>query len=372
MAKIRGYSSYHGRGPLWKLVAVALLAAVILASFGLLWMERHLVVDERGHTHLDYDWQPTGVQKNPIETQTPSDDAAPPEETGGETESGTELAANPEEETASPVELAGDTPKAYTIMAAPLTEGIYQEAAWIADEGGYNAVSVRLKDEEGVVYFDSSHIIETQVVESPKKIAGDTTAALQALIGSEKHSIARICCFLDDRVANGNPKARLRNLRGTMFVDGNSKSWIDPGKEAARTYLWNLAKDAAELGFDEILLTAVTYPTAGPASRVDVGEYSKEENLSAFLAGMRDTLREYEITLSIEVPKTVLLEGDGGVSGLSLDVFAPWVDRVYAQVEPEEVQRCTDALTGILDFVPELLAQPEPDSMIRRYLVYPF
>lgn len=371
MAKIRGYSSYHGRGPLWKLVAFALLAAVILASFGLLWMERHLVVDDHGNMRIDYDWQRTGAESHSHEAPAPPESEAPPDTGGGET-LGAELAANPEEEEASPAPLAGDAPKGYTIMAAPLTEGVYWEAAGIVEAGGYNAVSIRLKDEEGMVYFDSPHILETQVIDPPKKTAADTADALRLATASGKHCIARICCFLDDRAANGNPKVRLRNLRGTMFVDGNSVSWMDPAKEEARTYLWNLARDAAELGFREILLTAVTYPTAGRVDRISVGDATKEENLAAFLAGTRKALESYDVTLSIEVPKTVLLEGDGGVSGLSMDVFAPWVDRVYAQVQPEEVQRCQDALTGILDFVPELLQKPEPDSAIRRYLVYPF
>ena len=225
-----------------------------------------------------------------------------------------------------------------------------------------------LKDEAGTVYFDSPHVIETQVIDEPKEIKADTTQALQMLTDSGRHSIARICCFLDNQAANGNTAVRLRNSRGNMFVDGNNVSWTDPGKTEARMYLYNLARDAAELGFQEILLTAVGYPAVGQLDRIAVGDAPKGENLALFLSGMREALEPYGVTLSIEVPKTLLLEGGEDVSGLSLDVFAPWVDRVYARVEPEEVQRCADALSGILDFVPELAVQPESG----RYLVYPF
>jgi len=184
---------------------------------------------------------------------------------------------------------------------------------------------------------------------------------LKQLTGSDTHTIASLACFRDWRASNGNVRARLRNLSGRIFQDGNEDFWIDPAREVTRTYLCNLAHDAAELGFDEILLTDACYPSVGRLDRILYGDLTKEENLAIFFSEVRKVLEPYSVVLSVEVPKEILLDRETPhLSGLSIDVIAPYVDRVYAKVEPSEVQACTDALAGVLMFVPELSTLPTP------------
>ena len=128
-----------------------------------------------------------------------------------------------------------------------------------------------------------------------------------------------------------------------------------------RTYLCNLARDAAELGFDEILLTDACYPSVGRLDRILYGDLPKEENLALFLSEMRKALEGFNVKISIEVPKEILLDRQTPhLSGLSIDVIAPYVDRVYAKVDPSEIETCAEALAGVLMFVPELSELPDP------------
>lgn len=79
-------------------------------------------------------------------------------------------------------------------------------------------------------------------------------------------------------------------------------NWLDPSKPAARQYLCGLAKELAEMGFDEILLTDVSYPTEGKLDKIAYGETGKVQNLNTFLDEMRAALAAYDVKLSIELP----------------------------------------------------------------------
>ncbi|MBQ7681271.1 MAG: hypothetical protein IJT31_03550 [Oscillibacter sp.] len=371
MAKVKGYTSYRGRGPLWKLVLTVLLLAVILASLAVVLLQRNIVVESDGTRQVRFPWQEEAnagaAEENPDAQPSDTDtETTPPDETGAE------LSGTPDAETAPDEQDAGESepepPAApsffhvYPVQATPLSVATYEEISWLLRRNStYNAVSVRLKDTEGWVYFDSPNIIYTEVITESKNIAADTTEALKRLTAAETHTIASLACFRDWRASNGNVRARLRNLSGRIFQDGNEDFWIDPAREVTRTYLCNLARDAAELGFDEILLTDACYPSVGRLDRILYGDLSKGENLAMFFSEVRKTLEPYNIVFSVEVPKEILLDRDTPhLSGLSIDVIAPYVDRVYAKVDPSEVQACTDALSGVLMFVPELSTLPDP------------
>ena len=363
MPKVKGYTSYRGRGPLWKLVVTVLLLSVILASFGVLLLQRNMVVDSDGTRQVQFPWQEEAdaASENPppADAETVPDDAGTvPPDSDAETATDEPATEEPEPEQ-NP---APDIFRVYPVQATPLSVATYDEISWLLRRNsGYNAVSVCLKDTEGWVYFDSPNIIYTEVLTESKNIAPDTTEALKQLTAADTHTIATLACFRDWRASNGNVRARLRNLSGRIFQDGNEDFWIDPAREITRTYLCNLARDAAELGFDEILLTDACYPSVGRLDRILYGDLTKEENLATFFSEVRKALEPFNVVLSVEVPKEILLDKETPhLSGLSVDVIAPYVDRVYAKVEASEVEACTEALAGVLMFVPELSALPSP------------
>ena len=94
------------------------------------------------------------------------------------------------------------------------------------------------------------------------------------------HTIARLSCFHDPKAANRDVEGMgLKNTGGYIFYDGNNSQWLDPAKSAAREYLCKLAKEAAELGFDEILLTDVSYPIVGKLDKIAGGEGERSAHL---------------------------------------------------------------------------------------------
>ena len=357
---------------MWKLVVTVLALSVILASFAVLLLQRSMAPNDDGVPQIQLPWQNEEEETLP-EPETSGGETVPDAEdgaqapvdggeSGAETSADAQIAETQEEEESPQSAPAPSVFHVYPVQAAPLSVSAYEEIAYLLRRNNdYNAVSVLLKDAEGWVYFDSPNIIYTEVITESKNIAPDTTEALQKLTAFDTHTVASLTCFRDWRASNGNVRARLRNLSGRIFQDGNEDFWLDPSKEVTRTYLCNLARDAAELGFKEIMLTDACYPSVGRLDRILYGDSPKEENLAAFLREMRETLEPLNVKLSIEVPKEILLDPQAPhPSGLSIDVIAHYVDRVYAQVEPSEVQACTDALAGVLMFVPELSTLPNP------------
>ena len=82
MAKVKGYTSYRGRGPLWKLVVTVLALSVILASFAVVLLQRNMAPNDDGVPQIQLPWQDgTDAGKDNPDAQTPpegSDAASAP------------------------------------------------------------------------------------------------------------------------------------------------------------------------------------------------------------------------------------------------------------------------------------------------------
>ena len=344
MAYSRGYHSYRGRTPRWRIAVMVLLVAVILVSVAVIALSRNIVYDESGTPQLELPWKEEPAEETPE----------------------------------PPLDLTIEEPerseglRAFTVKEQPLTQAVWGEAYSISQmpgnvERGYNAVAVTVKGATGTVYFDSAVAVAGSV-----SLGEDTAEAISLMNGEATgyHTIARLSCFHDPKAANRDVEGiGLKNTGGYIFYDGNNSQWLDPSKPAAREYLCGLAKEAAELGFDEIMLTDVSYPTEGKLDKIDYGEGEKSAHLAAFLEEMRAALTPCGVALSIEVPAAVITQGADEDAGLILADIAPRVDRIYAPATAAEVPALTQAVSDAgqtAEFVPELA---EADPAVNSFLV---
>ncbi len=344
MAYSRGYHSYRGRTPKWRIVVMVLLVIVILAAIAVMLMSRNVVYDETGTPHLELPWQ----------EETSSAEEVP--------EESLDLTIQEPEKTQTVCGFS--TP-------VPLTRESWSLSRRQAEEGfACNAVAVTLKDDKGNVYFDSAAALPGTV----QFVEEETDVALAAVVAYSRQnqwqSIARISCFHDPIAANRDVEGMgLKNTGGYIFYDGNNSQWLDPAKPAAREYLCELAKEVAALGFDEILLADVSYPTVGKLDKIFYGEGETNANLTAFLEEMRTALAPYSVALSIEVPKAVITQGIDDDAGLLLAAIAPKVDRIYAAstaAEAPALAQTVSVASKSTGFVPELT---ETDPGIDSFLI---
>ena len=337
MAGPRGYHNYRGRNSKGKTVLAVVLVLVILAALGFLALQRYIIYDETGRLYLELPWQKDQEpEKVPEEQEQLELTIQEPEQTRRVTTAW----------------LAAEKP----VTQAALTASV--SAHTLTSETVYNAVAVTVKDAGGLLYFDTAVPAGASFV----RTSADTAAALGSITGenSSLYSVARLSCFHDSKASNADVEGMgLKNTGGYIFYDGHNTQWLDPGKEKARQYLCELARDLAEQGFDEILLTDVSYPTEGKLDKIDYGETMKAQNLRTFLEEMGRALEPYGVTLSIELPEAVVLEGSDNVAGLTLADIVPLVDRICAVTTAEkadQLRAAVEALSPETEFVPELTA----------------
>ena len=227
--------------------------------------------------------------------------------------------------------------------------------ATVMSAPAYNAAAVTLKDSTGHIYFAA-----TDAAAGTVSTVEDTAAALAEVTESDFHTIARMSCFLDPIAARADVEnVGLKNTGGYIYYDGNDMNWLDPSKPAARQYLCGLAQQIADLGFDEILLTDVGYPTTGPLDKIDYGGADRAESIRTFLEELRSALADYGVAISIQLPAEVLTSGRDDTAGLVLADITPLVDRIYAVATADQIPALTDAVTAAHDgtgFVAELAA----------------
>lgn len=338
MAGAKGYSSYRGRGPRWKILVAVLLVLVILAAAVVLLFQRYVVYDETGTPHLELPWQK-------------------------------EQAEQPEEEPLEDVELIIQETEpeveqeSYVVcdMSVPLDPEVWSlTMRQFREKVGKtcDAVVVTLKDSDSNVWFDSGVALSGTV----QAIEDVHDVPIGAAVSSDMswHAAARIACFRDPKVARHYVTDRgLQNKNGYIFHDGNNSQWLNPAKPFARQYLCAMAAEAAELGFDEILLSDVSYPTEGKLEQIAYGEGEKSQHILTFLQEMRETLMPYGVKLSVELPENVILEGQDEAAGLVLKDVVSQVDAIYAATTPDRVEELSAIVKDVGDnmlFVPKLEA----------------
>ena len=342
MAGAKGYSSYRGRGPRWKILLAVVLVVVIAVALSVVYLGEHVVYSADGRRQIVLPWQreerdapPDGEEEDPDQPDV------------------SVTVQEPEEQ--EPREIAAGSLPAKALTAADWT-------AWSGETENkdFNAVAVRLKTSNGTIYFNFtgavSGAVETEL---------DTVSTLSALTSREGlHTIASVACLQDFKAANADVEGRgLKNTGGYIFYDGNNNLWLDPAKPSTREYVCDLAKEIAELGFDELLLTDFSYPTVGKINKINYNtDVPLANNLDLLLGDLRTALEPYDILLSVEVPEAVIAEGPDTVAGLDLNRLAIRVDRIYAATTPEKVETLSALVTqaagaeGTAEFVPELTA----------------
>lgn len=340
MVGTKGYSSYRGRGPKWKILLAILLVLVIAVAASVIYLQQFLVYGADGSRQIRLPWQTE--EKDP-----------PPDGEGEAPENQPDVDVVVQEpEDQGPKETA-----AFSLPAQALTQALWQETE---KPSGANAVAVRLKTSNGTVYFNAANAVSGAV-----ETELDTAAALAAVTAQEGlHTIASVACLQDFKAANADVEGRgLKNTGGYIFYDGNNSLWLDPAKPGTREYVCALAKEIAELGFDELLLTDFSYPTVGKINKIHYNtDVPLANNLDLLLSDLNTALESYDILLSVEVPEAVIAEGPDTVAGLDLNRLVSRVDRVYAVTTPEKAETLSNLVAqaagaeGKTEFVPELTA----------------
>ena len=166
------------------------------------------------------------------------------------------------------------------------------------------------------------------------------------------YAVARLACFCDNAFADAQQEqAALCAADGTLYRDGSGRRWLDPSKPGTLRYITDLAKECAQMGFDEILLDWFLYPISGDQSALELPA-DKTVVLKDFAQALEKQLPEGTV-LSV-----VLRETPSADNGVTAELLASCFDRVYvmpdadASALPTGYDRATRVVT-MAGYAPE-------------------
>lgn len=212
-------------------------------------------------------------------------------------------------------------PKSCLSDSAQLNNFIAQAKA-----AGVNLAVIDLKAENGVVNY-ASKLAELQGTGIIAPGAPDASAAAKALAAAGITPAARIVAFQDPLAPSAMRGA------GVMYAGDHSINWLDPSNTrwlnpynaAARTYIEDLAAEAVSLGYKDIFVDGVTFPTSGsPDKSGYFGDnlVSKEQCLDSFTQELKARVNAAGGKLAVVTTGAAAVGQAAANLGQSQDIFS--------------------------------------------------
>ncbi|MDL2274219.1 putative glycoside hydrolase [Oscillospiraceae bacterium OttesenSCG-928-G22] len=232
-------------------------------------------------------------------------------------------------------------------------------AVALAKAGQIDAVACDMKREDGTLAFRSdvsaARTAEASADASP-------VGAIEKLQGANLRLIARVSAFRDDLAPRKVQVMSVKVESGVIWLDQNYHAWLNPYSNTARKYLIDLSLELADLGFDEILLTNLCFPTKGKPGLIVYGadEPEKPEAILSFVEELKDALAPSGTSVSATLAPEAFSTGLFVSGGQNFAELYTACDSVYAAMPASNPQTVLDGLLELLFGEDEL---PEGDAI---------
>ena len=339
------YSGYRGRRTLTdilRLIAIVLAVLVVLLLAALFWGQEYLVYTDDGLRlelpFLQREETPLPELGDISYTELPTDSSS----------------AQPEPEPES-------TP-AMAAIQLPLDSVLDGSAAARLETAGADALVLEMKGADGLLRWHTEQALAQQAGAD-----GDPSVnqVLEQWNQGDVYTVARVVCFQDDAIPYYNMSMSLRRGASGNWRDAQGLRWLSAGSEQARDYVAALCGELAALGFDEIVLEQVAFPTAGDLASINqVNGYDPSAltaQVQAALEQIAQAVAPYGTVLSLRVEGDTLA-GTETASGLTAQLLEDYAARLWVEdggLPADAEQLLTQAgLTGgaerLVRIVPEL------------------
>lgn len=216
-----------------------------------------------------------------------------------------------------------------------------------------NAFIIDVKNEKGQVTYKSS-LSSVSEAKSQKPASFDAKVIVAKLKENGITPIARLVCFKDDTAPRNLPDASVTVRENVLWLDYNNQRWLNPYSSAAWNYLADIANEASQAGFEEIMLDFMQFPEMGKLNLIDFGSQikAKQQILLDFAVHIKEQTDKSGVKLSITVPADVALDvgnanawGQGfHIADLPADTMAP---QLYSQKLLSMMNSGTLTLDGV-------------------------
>lgn len=179
----------------------------------------------------------------------------------------------------------------------------------LVDKTELNTMVIDVKNDSGEITWQMEQDTVRQIGASVRYIR-DMEGFMSRLKEHDVYTIARIVCFKDPYLAEYAPELALKKPDGKAVMDGNGLAWVNPYQQAVWEYLVEVAKAAADIGFDEIQFDYVRFPIGKDADAADYGvdmeTYPKQKAITGFLTYAVQELHERGVLVTADVFGTII------------------------------------------------------------------
>ena len=222
---------------------------------------------------------------------------------------------------------------------------------------GYNAVVLSLKDEDGTIYYKTTNEMAISVGAVSTAAIENLSEIVTKIKGASLIPVAEINAF-KDKIATKNADAKIQyaGQEGWSWLDAeNGKPWLNPYSDAAQGYVTALACELAQLGFENVMVSSVMFPSVFRLVSTNFGPLeatvSHKDILSQYTADLKTALNDKGAKLILSYNAASALQEDNVIYGgadpktFSADIYVAQVgaDVVSfsneSQVEGEPTQK---------------------------------
>jgi hypothetical protein len=231
------------------------------------------------------------------------------------------------------------TPKAvYLSVFGIASQVLRQDVLALRQRSAINAIVIDIKGDRGMTPHASAARraigAEANLPESTPRVA-DFAGLLRQLHERGFYLIARIVVFKDDPLAAAHPEWAVHGSNGAVWHDREKLRWIDPTIRSAWPHQFDIAEEAARLGFDEIQFDYLRFPDAGGLLfSQDNTQAHRVAAITDFLAGARKRLRPYNVFISADIFGYVCWNLDDTGIGQRIETLDASLDYISPMLYP--------------------------------------
>lgn len=171
-----------------------------------------------------------------------------------------------------------------------------------------NAFVIDVKDDDGRMLFKTKAAEKFAPKANNTAVVKDIGALMKKLKENNIYTIARIVSFKDPVYTAANPdKAIVYRATGKPFTNADKLRWATPHDRNLWAYNLAVAKEAAEVGFNEIQFDYVRFP-ASNGGKLDkeldyrnINNESKPQTIQEYLKAARKELSPLKVYISADI-----------------------------------------------------------------------
>ena len=153
------------------------------------------------------------------------------------------------------------------------------------------------------------------------------------------YAIARIVVFEDPILAEARPDWAIHDsATGGLWRTWNGLAWVNAHRSEVWDYNIAIAKEAAALGFDEIQLDYIRFPTDGDLSTAEYGvphnDETRPQAIASFLQQMYTAIAPTHAYLAADVFGLTVWATDDGQIGQNLETMIKYLDYICPMIYP--------------------------------------